>query len=124
MESQQIFILLGAVVVAAVCVYLIVWRCRVARIRGTKVLIGEAMIRRGITPADAEAAGRGTEIFNAAQRCAVCAMDSICRDTLSAIARKDLPGECPNRALFDDIAAHKASIKAPDPEALDKQPVI
>jgi hypothetical protein len=83
-------------------------RRRAARIRGTRVLIGEAMMRRGITPADAEAAGLEPEVAFAGKRCAVCAADATCRVVLSESGRADVPDVCPNRDLFDRIAQHKA----------------
>lgn len=124
MGEREFIMLLLASATAAVAVYFIVrWR-RAVRIMRTCVLIGEAMNCMGITPGDAEAAGSQSEIFAAAQRCAVCASDPRCRDLLSGGRRGDLPEACLNRALFDEIAAHKASVRATDPRILESDPIL
>jgi hypothetical protein len=94
--------------IVAVAAYVIARRRRAARILGTRVLIGEAMARKGITPADAAAAGPDSEVFAASRRCASCAVDPQCRAVLSQGAG-DVPAECPNRGFFARIAAHKRS---------------
>jgi Family of unknown function (DUF6455) len=104
-EPLYLSIAVTALLVAIVA--LMRWR-RAARIMGTRVLIGEAMMRRGITPADAEAAGLEPEIVLAGKRCAVCAADAACRVVLSESGRADVPDVCPNRNIFDRIAQHKA----------------
>lgn len=78
------------------------------RITRTGVLIGEAMKRRGITPADAEVAGLEPEVFAAQQRCATCAADPVCRVWLSGVGEGDFPEQCPNRSFFVQVAQHKA----------------
>ena len=50
-------LLLLMAIALLLAVYAVARRHRVARIQGTPVLIGEAMKRRGITPADVGAAG-------------------------------------------------------------------
>jgi len=124
MDTERIFPLLLTLAIAAMAAYQMIRRRRTARIMQTQLLIGEAMMRRGITPAHAEAAGRGNEVFGAARQCAVCAVDGECREQLSAVPKGDLPGECPNRGIFDEIAAHKASIQVPDSKLLDSQPLV
>ncbi len=104
-ELIALAIAAGALVVAVVA--LARWR-RAVRIMRTKVLIGEAMKRRGITPADAEAAGLESEVLVAGQRCAKCALDPACRVLLSELGSSDVPEACPNRDFFDKVAAHKA----------------
>jgi hypothetical protein len=99
------FVASAAVAVAGFA--LVRWR-RAARIMGTRILIGEAMRRRGITPADAAAAGLEAEVFAAGGRCAQCAADPACRRWLGDFGGT-LPTGCPNRDLLDRIAARKAS---------------
>ena len=82
---------------------------RAERIRRTKILAGEAMRRRGITPADAAAAGVEHQVFAAVRRCETCAVDAECREKLAASASGAPPAVCPNSAFFDDVAAHKAA---------------
>jgi hypothetical protein len=82
---------------------------RLERIRRTKILVGEAMRRRGITPADAAAAGVEHEVFAAVRRCETCKVDAKCRESMAASASGQPPEECPNSAFFDDVAAHKAA---------------
>jgi hypothetical protein len=79
------------------------------RIRRTRILAGEAMRRRGITPADAAAAGVEHQVFAAVRRCETCGVDAQCRESLGASASGAPPAACPNSAFFDDVAAHKAA---------------
>jgi hypothetical protein len=81
---------------------------RSARIRGLGALIGEAMRRRGITPADAEAAGLANEMTAAVQRCGACTSAAGCRVAMSRFGRWNLPEVCPNRQFLDRVADHKA----------------
>jgi hypothetical protein len=113
MDSWETFYLSIAVTALLVAIVALMrWR-RAARIMSTKVLIGEAMKRRGITPADAEAAGLEAEVLAAGKRCASCAEDGACRVLLSELGQGDVPGSCPNRDLFDRVAQHKAVQPAP-----------
>lgn len=80
---------------------------RTARILETRLLIGEAMQRRGVTPADAEAAGLEGEMYAARERCANCISESACRVLLAA-PKADVPATCPNRGFFDILAQEKA----------------
>jgi len=82
---------------------------RLERIRRTKVLVGEAMRRRGITPADAAAAGVEHEVFAAVRRCETCGVDAQCRESMAGSASGRPPETCPNSAFFDDVAAYKAA---------------
>lgn len=81
---------------------------RTARILETRLLIGEAMIRRGLTPADAEATGLESEMYAARERCANCLSESACR-VLLATPKADVPASCPNRSFFDELAQEKAA---------------
>ncbi len=108
MQDNDLVALAIAVVALVVAVVaLLRWR-QAVRIMRTRVLIGEAMKRRGITPADAEAAGLEPEVLVAGQRCAVCSADPECRVLLSELGSNDVPDACPNRAFFDRVAQHKA----------------
>lgn len=108
MQGDELLLFAAAVggVVAAAAATLR-WR-RAVRIRQTGVLIGEAMKRRGITPADAEAAGLEPEAFAAQLRCATCVADPACRVWLSGVGTDDLPQQCPNRSFFEQVVQHKA----------------
>lgn len=104
-ELVALAIAAGALIVAVVA--LARWR-RAVRILRTKVLIGEAMKRRGITPADAEMAGLEAEVLVAGERCSICAHDAACRVLLAELGSNDVPRSCPNLDFFDRVAAHKA----------------
>jgi type VI protein secretion system component VasK len=71
MELQTLLVMIG-VLVLAVAIWS--WRrsARRARLGRTPVLIGEAMAKRGISPADAEAAGLEGDLGKAVQLCAQC----------------------------------------------------
>lgn len=88
---------------------------RSARMGGRGILIGEAMRRRRITPADAAAAGRETDMLRARERCAGCADEDACRAALTGSARADVPAGCPNRAFFAEVASHRDAQPAPLP---------
>lgn len=120
-EFAGLFVAVAALVVSAVA--LLRWR-QATRIMGTRVLIGEAMRRRGISPADAEAAGLEAEILVAGNRCATCAADRACRVVLSELGNGDVPGNCPNRDFFDRVSQHKAvrSTSAPATPAPTRNP--
>jgi hypothetical protein len=109
-NSELLAAAIGGAVVTAAVLALVCWR-RATRIQDTAVLIGEAMQRRGITPADAAAAGLEPEVFAARRRCAACTDDPACRALLSTLAPARLPEACPNRDFFDRVAAHKAIAK-------------
>jgi hypothetical protein len=104
--------LIGFLIVAALialAAFLIARRRRFKRVMDTPVLLGEVMTRLGVTPADAAAAGREREIFIAADRCAACAAEPVCRAMLANSAGAELPAACPNHAFLEEILAHKAS---------------
>jgi hypothetical protein len=82
---------------------------RAGRIQRTKILAGEAMRRRGITPADAAAAGVEHQVFAAVRRCETCGVDAQCRESMGRSSSGAPPDTCPNSAFFDDVAAHKAA---------------
>ena len=83
---------------------------RTRRILDTKLLIGEAMRRRGVTPADAEAAGLEADMYVARERCADCRSEAACRVVL-ATPKQDVPSACPNQAFFAQLAAEKAVLQ-------------
>jgi hypothetical protein len=97
---------------AAVVVYVIVrWR-RMVRVMRTRVLIGEAMQRHGLTPADAEAAGLEGELAIARRRCAECVQAQACRLLLAESPGQGLPERCPNHDFFAQLAAEKSALSA------------
>lgn len=100
-------------VLAAVVVVVIFWswrrRVRRAKLASTPVLIGAAMAKRGISPADAEAAGREGDLGQAVQLCAKCIDQQGCRSWLMSGDGRRSPPYCPNAALMDDIAQAKAA---------------
>lgn len=71
------------------------------------VLIGEAMSRLGLTPADAESAGLDRAVVKAGESCRSCEVGSQCRDWLAASYRAGPGRHCPNAALFDEIRARR-----------------
>ena len=99
----------------AVAVWAIAQQRRKKRVMGTQVLIGEAMLRRNISPADAAAAGLEPEVFAAVRKCTNCGSDTECRILLANAGTPDLPRECPNRGFFYRVAAHKESLEADPP---------
>lgn len=113
MQTHQIFVaLLFAAGIAGLLLALSAWRRRL-RIMGTTRPIGEAMRHRGITPADAEAAGLDCETAVAARRCASCSAQRECRANLSRVWSTGVPRDCANRMFFDCIAADKARRSEP-----------
>lgn len=70
-------------------------------------LVGLAMRRVGITPADAAAAGLEQELLQARQRCAGCAVSGSCRRRLGSLSPLGLPAECVNAALFARVAQER-----------------
>ena len=111
MGSLHLLLLLMAIALL-LAVYAVARRHRVARIQGTPVLIGEAMKRRGITPADVGAAGLEAELVAAKARCASCTSDAACRVLLGEPWRFDLPATCPNRNFFERVERHKSAASA------------
>ena len=99
-------LLLGTVI--AVLLVMSAGRRR-ARIAGSSTLVGEAMRRRGLTPADAESAGIEHEFFAAARRCSGCVAEAQCRASLARVLPGNLPSQCPNREFFDHLAIHKVA---------------
>jgi hypothetical protein len=116
MELQFVLVL-AAVVVVVVIVWS--WRRRVrrAQLAATPVLIGAAMAKRGISPADAEAAGREAELVQAVQLCAQCIDQEGCRSWLMSGDGRRSPPYCPNAALMDGIAHAKAAAAPGAPAA-------
>lgn len=108
-ESADLVLSGAALLVASYA--LLRWR-RAIRILGTRVLIREAMKRRGITPVDAEAAGLDAELLAAEARCGGCTADLACRVMLSEPGRGELPATCPNRHFFERIEQHKTVASA------------
>lgn len=83
-------------------------RWRLARLREKPILVGAAMRLIGITPKDAEASGRGSELWHAAERCTKCGDTQACRAALAAGSRDLLDRACPNRQFFRDVERFKA----------------
>lgn len=83
-------------------------RWRLARLKVKPILVGAAMRLIGITPKDADASGRGSELWQAAERCTKCADTQACRVALATGSRRHLDESCPNRQFFHDIERHKA----------------
>lgn len=111
MQDAEIVAFLVAAASLAVAVFaLLRWR-RAVRIMGTRVLIGEAMARRGITPSDAQSVGLEAEVLAAQGRCASCRMDTTCRLWLAEEQADGLPEHCPNRDFFERVEAGKKHAK-------------
>jgi Family of unknown function (DUF6455) len=84
------------------------WRIRRIELSRMPVLIGEAMARLGITPADADSAGLDRAVSAAGESCRDCSVGSECRDWLASSRRSGPGRRCPNAALFDEIKARRA----------------
>lgn len=79
------------------------------------LLIGQMMGRRGITPADAAAAGYRSEIALAERICAACAAQERCRLWLAEGKASGYEEFCPNAArfpLFERGTAHRQAAVA------------
>lgn len=87
----------------------VAYRFRVRRrdVQGAPNLVGCAMDRLGITPADAEAAGMEGALLQARERCANCTVRAECRAGLAALLPRPLPSACVNAALFERIARER-----------------
>ena len=109
---SPLLIIAALAIIAIVAAFWLLERRR-RRLAGTQVLIGEAMKRLGITPADAEAAGLEPALLAATQRCAGCTDTAQCRSRLGALTGPPIPDQCPSHTLFAHIAAHKASQPRP-----------
>jgi hypothetical protein len=111
MQDAEIAAYLVALASLAVAAFALVrWR-RAVRIMGTRILIGEAMRRRGITPADAQTVGLEAEVLAAQGRCANCRMDTSCRMWLADAGAGGLPDGCPNRDFFERVEVGKSALK-------------
>jgi hypothetical protein len=82
-------------------------RIRRLELERMPVLIGEAMMRLGITPADAEAAGLDRAVAAAGERCRDCPAGSECRDWLAYRTRPAPGRRCRNAVLLDEIKARR-----------------
>ena len=82
-------------------------RWRLARLKERPILVGAAMRRVGITPGDADACGRGSDLLHAAECCTVCGDTEACRIALAAGSRDLLDRTCPNREFFHDVERYK-----------------
>lgn len=90
-------------------IWLLRYRYRRAVLAHTPLLIGEAMAKRGVFPADAEAAGMESEVAAAVARCEACAATEQCRDWIAGGRRRGNAGFCPNAAMFDALDEKKAA---------------
>lgn len=108
MELQTVLVLI-AVLLVIVAIWS--WRraVRRARLAATPVLVGAAMAKRGISPANAETAGREGDLGKAVQLCAQCIDQQGCRTWLMSGDGRRSPPYCPNAALLDDIATVKSA---------------
>lgn len=95
--------------IAAGGIWLLRYRYRRAVLAHTPLLIGEAMAKRGVFPAAAEAAGMESEVAAAVARCEACSATEQCRDWIAGGRRRGNSGFCPNAALFDALEAKKTA---------------
>lgn len=110
MEMTTWFVAAVAVAAGATGAHQVVARQRNARHESN--LIGPAMRRFGVTPADAEAVGLEPALQQAQKRCGTCLLQQECRSRLGGL-RRGLPEGCPNAGLFTQIARERARIQPP-----------
>lgn len=91
--------------------WLLRFRYRRAILAHVPLLIGEAMAKRGVYPADAEAAGMESEVAAAVKRCEACSATEQCRDWIAGGRRRGNGLFCPNAALFDELDARKSTAR-------------
>jgi len=101
------FVLAVAIASAGLLLWLAARTRRRNAIVRSAVLIGSAMDRHGITPADAEAAGLADGLFAAAKRCAECPSAGPCRAWLLASRGKPFASHCPNLEMFQSIQRYR-----------------
>lgn len=82
---------------------------RRAVLSATPLLIGEAMNKRGVCPADAEAAGLEGDLAQAVALCADCPHTEGCRDWLADGDGQRSPSYCANAPMLDRVAAARAA---------------
>jgi hypothetical protein len=75
-------------------------------------LIARAMAHWKITPADAAEAGREPDLEHAQNRCRSCAIAERCEAGLSRRFGRHVPADCPNGALFAEVANHRKVLMA------------
>jgi len=103
------FLIVALLALAIGGVWLLRFRHRRAVLAHVPLLIGEAMAKRGVYPADAESAGMESEVAAAVQRCEACAATEQCRDWIAGGRRRGNQAFCPNAVLFDEIEAGKTA---------------
>lgn len=101
-----------ALIVGAVAVRALRLRFRRARLEASNLLIGDAMDKLHLTPANAGAAGAENELRRAVQLCAQCTEQGACRDWLMKGDPKHSPEFCPNARLMDEIATAKSAAQS------------
>jgi hypothetical protein len=115
---EQIGMVLGAVL-AAGGLTLWLWTrhraLRRAQLSATPLLIGEAMNKRGVCPADAEAAGLEEELGAAVALCAGCPHTEGCRAWLADGDARRSPAYCANAPMLDRVAAARAASRGDRP---------
>ena len=104
-----IFLVVALLALGGGGIWLLRYRYRRSVLAHTPLLIGEAMAKRGVFPADAEAAGVESGIAAAVARCEACSATEQCRDWIAGGRRRGNAGFCPNAALFDELEAKKAA---------------
>ena len=107
--SLSTFLIVALLALAAGGVWLLRFRHRRAVLAHVPLLIGEAMAKRGVYPADAETAGMESEVAAAVQRCEACAATEQCRDWIAGGRHRGNQAFCPNAALFDELEERKAA---------------
>lgn len=105
----SIFLIVALLALAAAGAWLLRFRYRRAILAHVPLLVGEAMAKRGVYPADSESAGMEGEIAAAVQRCETCAATERCRDWIAGGRRRGNRAFCPNAALFDELESRKAA---------------
>jgi hypothetical protein len=87
-----------------------IWKRRTAALQAD-VLIGCALERVGITPADVALAGHDSDLRRATGRCRDCRLAPDCRSRLARLVPRPLPKACPNAGLFDQVRQHRAVLE-------------
>lgn len=103
------FLLVALLALAAGGIWLLRFRYRRAILAHVPLLIGEAMAKRGVYPADAESAGMESEVAAAVARCEACNATEQCRDWIAGGRSRGNRAFCPNAALFDRLETAKVA---------------
>ncbi|MDE1949423.1 MAG: hypothetical protein KGI35_12460 [Burkholderiales bacterium] len=101
-----------ALIVAAAAVRALRIRSRRTQLDASNLLIGEAMDKLHLTPADAGAAGAENELRQAVKLCAQCVDQDACRDWLMKGESRHAPEFCPNARLMDGLAIARSAAQS------------